>query len=67
MLCREIERKFDEYFANLKAQCSTIVSDVPILKVNRYEENAPIHPAIVEFGEIEVEPLRLRYVRGYKE
>lgn len=37
------------------------------LKVNRYEENAPIHPAIAEFGEIEVEPLRLRFVLGYKE
>ena len=26
-----------------------------------------IHPAMAEFGEIEVEPLRLRFVRGYKE
>ena len=67
VLCRDIECKFNRYFTELKAQCSTIVSDVPTLKVNRYEENAPIHPAIVEFGEIEVEPLRLRFVRGYKE
>lgn len=37
------------------------------LKANRYEENAPIHTAIAEFGKIEVEPLRLRFVRGYKE
>lgn len=67
VLCRDIECKFNRYFTELKAQCSTIVSDVPTLKVNRYEENAPIHPAIAEFGEIEVEPLRLRFVRGYKE
>ena len=67
VLCRDVECKFNRYFTELKAQCSTIVSDVPTLKVNRYEENAPIHPAIVEFGEIEVEPLRLRFVRGYKE
>ena len=67
VLCRDIECKFNRYFTELKAQCSTIVSDVPTLKVNRYEENAPIHPAIAEFGEIEVEPLRLRFIRGYKE
>lgn len=67
VLCRDIECKFNRYFTELKAQCSTIVSDVPTLKVNRYEENAPIHPAIAEFWEIEVEPLRLRFVRGYKE
>ena len=67
VLCRDIECKFNRYFTELKAQCSTIVSDVPTLKVNRYEENAPIHPAIAEFGEIEVEPLRLRFVHGYKE
>lgn len=67
VLCRDIECKFNRYFTELKAQCSTIVSDVPTLKVNRYEENAPIHPAIAEFGEIEVEPLKLRFVRGYKE
>ena len=67
VLCRDIECKFNEYFANLKEQCSTIVSDVPTLNVNRYKENAPIHPAIAEFWEIEVEPLRLRFVRGYKE
>ena len=67
VLCRDIECKFNRYFTELKAQYSTIVSDVPTLKVNRYEENAPIYPAIAEFGEIEVEPLRLRFVRGYKE
>lgn len=67
VLCRDIECKFNRYFTELKAQCSTIVSDVPTLKVNRYEENAPIHPAIAEFGEIEVEPFWLRFVRGYKE
>ena len=67
VLCRDIECKFNRYFTELKAQCSTIVSDVPTLKVNRYEENAPIHPAVAEFGEIEIEPLRLRFVRGYKE
>ena len=67
VLCRDIECKFNRYFTELKAQCSTIVSDVPTLKVNRYEENAPIHPSIAEFGEIEVEPLRLRFVRGDKE
>lgn len=67
VLCQDIEYKFNGYFTNLKEQCSTIVSDIPTLKVNRYEENAPIYPAIVEFGEIEVEPLRLRFIRGYKE
>ena len=66
-LCQDIECKFNGYFTNLKEQCSTIVSDIPTLKANRYEENAPIHPAIVEFGEIEVEPLKLRFIRGYKE
>ena len=67
VLCWDIECKFNRYFTELKAQCSTIVSDIPTLKVNRYEEHSPIHPAIAEFGEIEVEPLRLRFVRGYKE
>lgn len=67
VLCQDIECKFNGYFTNLKEQCSTMVSDIPTLKVNRYEENAPFHPAIVEFGEIEVEPLKLRFIRGYKE
>lgn len=67
VLCQDIECKFNGYFTNLKEQCSTIVSDIPTLKVNKYEENATIHPAIVEFGEIEVEPLKLRFIRGYKE
>ena len=67
VLCQEIECKFNKYFANLKEQCSTIVSDIPTLEVNRYEENAPIRPSIVEFREIEVEPLKLRFIRGYKE
>ena len=34
---------------------------------DKLKENSPIYPAIAEFGEIEVEPLRLRFVRGYKE
>lgn len=67
VLCQDIEYKFNGYFTNLKEQCSTIVSDIPALKVNKYEENAPFHPAIVEFGEIEIEPLKLRFIRGYKE
>ena len=67
VLCRDVECKFNRYFTELKAQCSTIVSDIPTLKVNRYEENEPIHTAIAEFGKIEVEPLRLIFIRGYKE
>ena len=67
VLCQEIECKFNEYFANLKEQCSTIVSDIPTLKVNKYKWNIPLQPEIAEIGEIEVEPFWLRFVRGYKE
>ena len=67
MLCQDIEHKFNGYFMDLKERCSTIVGDIPTLKFNKYEENSQIHPVIVEFGEIEVEPLRLRFIRGYKE
>ena len=67
VLCRDVECKFNRYFTELKAQCSTIVSDIPTLKVNKYKWNIPLQPEIAEIGEIEVEPLRLRFVRGYKE
>lgn len=67
VLCRDIECKFNRYFTELKAQCSTIVSDIPTLKVNKYKWNIPLQPEIAEIGEIEVEPFWLRFVRGYKE
>lgn len=44
-----------------------MITNVADLVMDLRKENAPIHPAIAEFGEIEVEPLRLRFVRGYKE
>lgn len=67
VLCQEIECKFNEYFVNLKEQCSTIVSNIPTLEVNKYKVNIPIQPEIAEIGEIEVKPLKLRFIRGYKE
>lgn len=67
VLCQEIECKFNGYFVNLKEQCSTIVSNIPTLKVNKYKVNTPIQPEITEIGEIEVKPLKLRFIRGYKE
>ena len=44
-----------------------MITNVADLVMDLRKENAPIRPSIVEFREIEVEPLRLIFIRGYKE
>ena len=67
ILCNDIKNKFNEYFEKLKNECSTIISKVPELKCRIFEENDIATPFKIEIGKIEVEPIQLKFIRGYKE
>lgn len=62
LLCKDITKQFNVYMEDLKSKCAII--EEPKLEVCEFAENSVIAPRILNWVEIRIEPLRLRFVKG---
>lgn len=60
-LCEEIKNKFNNYMS--KFETVPTKEDVPLLEVREYREDSPSDISIIEVGEINVQPFKIKYLK----
>ena len=62
VLLKDIEQKFNSYMRRLEGNIVVIRKQDPLIECKVYRDDVQIEP--IEYGEIRVEPLHLRFIKG---
>lgn len=62
VLLKDIEQKFNAYMRSLDGNIVVIRKQDPLIECKAYRDDTQIEP--IEYGEIRVEPLHLKFIKG---
>lgn len=62
VLLKDIEQKFNSYMRSLEGNIVVIRKQDPLIECKLYRDDVQIEP--IEYGEIRVEPLHLKFIKG---
>lgn len=64
LLIEDIKQKFEDYFDNLKNAGAFIETNSKPIECKEYSEESLVEPKRIEYGEIEIKPLHLKFIKG---
>lgn len=62
VLLKDIEQKFNSYMRSLEGNIAVIRKQDPLIECKEYRDSVQIEP--LEYGEIRIEPLHLKFIKG---
>lgn len=64
VLLKDIEQKFNAYIEQLTNASAFIENNSKPIECKVYSEKSLKEPTIIEYGEIKIEPLHLKFIKG---